>query len=207
MARPVKPEQHAALPAIRNLIAEHGEELGLKLARVQFAHINKSTWHRWVAQVKAEDALFAAAEPMPVAKVPAPPTLRASEVIAEPGVIDFFGQVGAMMAACDALQDYAWPRDPAAGGRKVRNPMMLERATRLRATVLDLGHRRDMEVWNAARVRNQHEQIMNAISEALKDADDLALAQRIIGALNSLRARHEASSRYLGAADQLENAA
>lgn len=198
MARPPKPEQFAALSAIRNLIAEHGLELGLKLARVQFAHINKSTWHRWTTQVKAEDAVFAAAEPLPVAKAPAPPTRQVSEVVAVPGVIDFFGQVGAMMAACDALQDYAWPRDPTTGARKVRNPVMLEKATRLRAVVLDLAHRRDETAWNISRVRAFHTELGNAIGEVLQDAGDRDLTGRVLGTIRRLVAAHEDHGRFLG---------
>jgi hypothetical protein len=110
MARPASPEQFSALQRIRDSIAQHGEELGPRLARADYQSIPKPTWCRWVAQVRQEDALFAA-DPSPVAAAPvrvqAEPMQDAEAVMVPAGVLDFFSQVGAMMAACDALQDYA----------------------------------------------------------------------------------------------------
>ncbi|MBN6729303.1 hypothetical protein [Burkholderia multivorans] len=203
MARPPRPEQLAALTRIRECMAEHGEEVGARLARADFPKIDKATWSRWCKQVREENAALAA-QPMPVAPAAPVPAnaepLQAAEVVPVPGgMIDFFGQVGAMMAACDALQDYAWPRDPATGGRKVRNPMMLERATRLRATVLDLAHRRDEAAWNIARVRAFHAELGHAIGDVLKDAGDQELARRVIGTIRELVAAQEDQGRFLGA--------
>ncbi|WP_175761876.1 hypothetical protein [Burkholderia ambifaria] len=209
MARPPKPEQLAALEHIRRCVLAHGEEAGPRIAKADFARISKATWSRWVAQVRAEEAAMVA-QPTPVAHVAPVPAnaepLQAAEVVAVPGVIDFFGQVGAMMAACDALQEYAWPRDPATGRRKVRNPMMLERATRLRATVLDMAHRRDEAAWSIARTRAFHAELGKALGEVLQDAGDRDLAGRVIGTIRTLVDAHENQGRWLGAPLPLEDA-
>jgi len=205
MARPAGPAQFSALQKIRAAIAEHGDELGPRMARADFPGVPAPTWSRWVKQVRDED-LFGAHQPTPVALVPPDADLlQAAELVMGPaGVLDFFSQVGAMTAACDALTDYAWPRDPASGVRKVRNPVMLERATRLRVTVLDLAHRRDEAVWNVERMRAFQSDLMDALKGSLA-GDDSGAAMKVLGALRTLEARIKARARYLGSPEAIEN--
>lgn len=201
MARPPSPEQFAALQRIRQCVAEHGEEMGVRLARADFPKINKSTWSRWVAQIRREDARFASA-PSPVSAAPAPVNvepMQPAELVVAPGVIDLFGQLASLLEDCDLLRNYAAPVDSTTARRKVRNPMMTVQAARLRVTVLDLAQRHSESAWHIERVRAQQAQIIEAIGNVLRDAGDQELAQRIISALRSLQDHHEASSRYLGA--------
>lgn len=132
MARPPSPEQFAALQRIPECVAEHGEELGVRLARADFPKINKSTWSRWVAQIRREGARFASAPSSVVAPVPVmAERLQPAELVAEPapaGVIDLFRELVSLLEDCDLLRNYAAPVDPATGRRKVRNPVMTVQA-------------------------------------------------------------------------------
>lgn len=198
MARPPRPDQFAALTHIRECVAAHGEEIGSSIARARFPKVDKGTWSRWKSQVINENRVMEA-QPTSAALAPGSATqLQSAEAVVVPdGVIDFYSQVGAMMAACDGLQDYAWPRDPATGVRKVRNPAMLERATRLRVMVLDLAVRREESARNIERSRNHESELHEAILGAIT-GDDSAAAKKIIEALRALDARSKTRDRYLG---------
>jgi hypothetical protein len=113
-------------------MAEHGEEIGPRLARARFPASDKATWSRWCKQVREENAALEAQQTPAAPRAPLRAGAEPLRGVVVPGVIDFYGQIGAMLAACGALQDYAWPCDPVSGQCKVRKPMMLERATRLR---------------------------------------------------------------------------
>ncbi|MDO3558281.1 hypothetical protein [Ralstonia pseudosolanacearum] len=210
MARPARPEQLAALTRIRECMAEHGEEVGARLARADFPKLDKATWSRWCKQVREENARFDTEPPsVTVAPVPAKsaPVQPAELCAVEPGVIDFYGQLAAMLEDCDLVRSYAAPVDPATGARKPRNPMMLVQATKLRATVLALAQRHAEAAWDVEMVRRQHEALIGAIGDALKASGDRELTAGIIRELQMLEERRKARSRYLGAADQLEQRA
>lgn len=205
MARPPSPEQFAALQRIRECVAEHGEEVGVRLARADFPKVNKTTWSRWRKQIREEDARFASAPspvsaPVPVRTEP----LRPSELVVESGVIDLFRELSSLLEDCDLLRNYAAPVDPTTGRRKVRNPMMTVQAARLRVTVLDLAQRHSESAWNIERIRAYNAQIIDLISVALNEAGDQELTRKIIGAMRAMRDRHEESVRYLGGERQAE---
>ena len=209
MARPPRPEQLAALTRIRECMAEHGEEVGARLARANFPKIDKATWSRWCKQVREENARFDAVRP-PVAVAPVPikaEPLRAAEVVVEPDVIDFYGQLAVMLEDCDLVRNYAMPVDPETGMRKIRNPLMAVTATKLRATVMALAQRHDEGAWNVELIRRQHEALIGAIGDALKAAGDRELTASIIRELHALEEQRKARARYLGAPDQLEKVA
>ena len=200
MARPPRPDQFSALVHIRECIAEHGDETGPRIARAKFPAIDKATWSRWCKQVREEEGALRSAHPTVIPTVCAT-ALSDAEVEVLPGVIDFFKQIGAMMAACDALQEYAWPRDPVTGARRLRNPLMLERAIRLRATVLDLAHRREEVVWSVERFRDFQLRLSAAITGALSgdqpEADKRA-SIKILEAVRAMEAKHKADGGYVG---------
>jgi len=204
LSRPPRSDQFHALLHIRDCLAEHGDEVGMRIARARYPKINKSTWSRWVQRVRAENALHAS-QPIsgPLVSVVdvLPPVAEANVAT---GVIDFFGQVAGMMAVCDALQDYAWPKDPANGHRKMRNPMLLERATRLRASVLDMSHRRDEMVWSVERSREMQRNVLNAITSVLTK-DDSAVARKILDSLRAMDAHHKARARYIGSPELVQS--
>jgi len=208
MARPPKPEQLSALISIRNLTAEHGPELGTKMARASFGHISKATWSRWVAQVRTEDAMFADGEPAaPAAAQPvvqATPPQPAEVCAAAPGVIDFHGQLAIMLTDCDLVRAYAAPIDLATGLRKVRNPMMLVAATKLRAAVMALAQRHAEAAWDVEALRRRHEELVAAIGDAIKSVGDNELTAGILRALKGVADRQKAGERYLAAPERLE---
>lgn len=209
MARPPSPEQFAALQRIRECMAEHGEEKGVRIARADFPKVHKATWSRWCKQIRDEDARFASA-PSPVSAAPVPikvEPVRPTELVVQPGVIDLFRELSSLLEDCDLLRNYAAPVDPTTGRRKVRNPMMTVQAARLRVTVLDLAQRHSESAWHIERIRAQHAQIIEVLSKALNEAGDQELTRKVIGAMRALQDRHEASVRYLGGERQAEAAA
>lgn len=209
MARPPRPEQLAALTRIRECMAEHGEEVGARLARADFPAIDKGTWSRWCKQVREENALFAAAPAVADAPVTRKVTpLEPAEVCeAAPGVIDFHGQLAVMLTDCDLVRAYAAPVDPTTGQRKVRNPMMLVTATKLRATVMALAQRHSEAAWDVEMVRRMYEEFVGAIGTAINATGDKELTEGILRALRDTIDRQKARERYLGAPGQLESAA
>ncbi|MGA3887655.1 hypothetical protein ACI2S3_02865 [Ralstonia nicotianae] len=210
MARPPKPEQLAALQVIRALVTEHGEDLGMKLARAQFVHIHKATWSRWCAQVRAEDVTFSESQPAAVAATAGSPLGQDMPVqpvescSAGTSGIDFFGQLGIMLHDCDLVRDYAAPVDPATGRRKIRNPLMLTQAVKLRATVMALAQRHAEAAWDVETVRQHHEALIGAIGDALKVSGDGPTTANILRELRASEERRKTKARYLGARDQLE---
>lgn len=206
MARPPKPEQLAALEHIRRCVLAHGEEAGPRIAKADFARVSKSTWSRWVAQVRLEDATVAEQSMPPAHVAPLAPPITVEPMqsahVVELGVIDFIGQVGSMLAAVEAVRDYAWPADPTTGRRKVRNPSMLINATRLHVAVMEMAARRDEAMWSNEFVRAQMEDFQTHIIAALKDQDSAA-ARRVIEAIRGVGAQYSSRARYLGSPDAI----
>ena len=79
---------------------------------------------------------------------------------------------------------------------------MLERATRLRATVLDLAHRRDEVAWGVERMRELQSDLMSTISGALA-GDGSRAAMKVLESLRALDARYKARARYLGSPEAI----
>jgi len=169
MPRPYRPDYLPALTHIRQCIAEHGEEAGPKIARANFTKVDKGTWSRWCRQVREEDNLTRAAPTSLPAPVAASAALVGKVEPEIPGEIDFYEQVAAMLSACDALADYAWPRDLANGGRRLRNPLMLSQSIRMRSMVLDLWCRREESRYAAHRFQDWTAQIAAALVSVLDE--------------------------------------
>lgn len=208
MARPPRPEQLAAFERIRACMAEHGEEVGARLARADFPTIDKGTWSRWCKQVREENASFDVVPPIAPAPAPAASLGPTNQREIEEGAIDFYGQLAAMLADCDLVRVYAAPVDPATGARRVRNPVMLVNATKLRATVLGLAQRHAEAAWDVAFIRHQHEALMGTIGDAINASGDRGAAVDIIREVRKLEERLRDRSRYLGgpARNQQESA-
>ena len=166
MPRPYRPDYLPALAHIRHCIAEHGEEAGPKIARAQFPKVDKGTWSRWSRQVREEDNAMRAATPSRSISAPGPSVI-VSEM--ESSDLSFFDQLSFVRAACDALQDYAWPRDPATGVRRLRNPLMLVQAVRLRNGMLDLWVKHQATVYNVERMQELHHLIIEEVGKVTPD--------------------------------------
>ncbi|MBU9247804.1 hypothetical protein [Burkholderia multivorans] len=200
MARPARPEQLAALTRIRECMAEHGEEVGARVARADFAKIDKGTWSRWCRQVREENVRFAesegAAEREPVTRVSVA-SASASEVV-EPGRIDFFGELNAMLADCDMLRRYAAPVDPQTGLRKPRNPMMLAQAIKLRVSVMGLAQRHAEGALMTDSYTRQMKAMLEILGTALKNKGDKEMTRAVLTEIHELHAEYRARDRYLG---------
>jgi hypothetical protein len=198
MPRPYRTDYLPALAHIRHCIAEHGEEAGPKIARAQFPKVDKGTWSRWCRQIRDEDStMHASAQSLPAPAKAAATVVSTDQVEVLPETIDFYEQVAAMVAACDALVAYSWPRDSATGARKLRNPLMLSQSIRMRAMVLDLWCRREESMYSAERFKHWQGQVVAAIGAALNGSGsevERPVALRIVDALRALDARNKADS-------------
>ncbi len=193
MARPPSEAQRKALPVIRAAIAEHGEEIGRRIARASFPGVSAPTWSRWCSQVRAEDACLAGAAHV---AVPARPVARRDGV-----TVDFVGELAEALADISLLRGYAAPTD-AAGVSKIRNPVMLGTAIRLRLTALDLAQKRAEAALQGDAVRRRLDDFVRVVGDALSQAGDEGLARRVLGDLDALRRRCDAEERFLGTPPQ-----
>ena len=203
MPRPFRPDYLPALAHIRRCIAEHGEEAGPRIARAQFPKVDKGTWSRWCRQIREEDGITCAAAPSLPVPAPAQAAIAvpADQVEVIPTSIDFYEQVAAMVGACDALVNYAWPRDSATGARKLRNPLMLSQSIRMRTMVLDLWCRREESTHSAERFKHWQRQVVAAIGAALGGSGsevERPVVLRVVDALRALDARNRADSVLIG---------
>jgi hypothetical protein len=74
----------------------------------------------------------------------------------------------------------------------------------LRASVLDLAHRRDEVVWSVERSREMQTEMVKEISGVLV-ADGSDVARKILESLRALHTRHKAQARYIGSTDRIVN--
>jgi hypothetical protein len=202
MPRPPRHDQLQALTHIRQCVAEHGPDIGMRAARAAFQKVDKSTWSRWCKQVREEDATYATsegtAERVPAKRERTVPVATTEVLEAEPGTIDFFGELNLLLGDCDMLRNYSAPADPATGLRKPRNPMMLAQSIKLRAMVLGLAQRHAEAVWEANALREHHTHLIGVLGDALKASGDADMARKVIEDIRRLDNERKASSRYLG---------
>jgi hypothetical protein len=174
MPRPYRPDYLPALALIRQCIAEHGEEAGPKIARAQFSKVDKGTWSRWCRQIRDEDNAMRAAPPSRPMSAPGPSVLVGE---LESNDFSFLDQLSYVRAACDALQDYAWPRDPVTGVRRLRNPLMLVQAVRLRNGMLDLWVKHQATIYNVDRMRELYNLIIEEVGKTSPDLQRIILVR------------------------------
>jgi hypothetical protein len=189
MPRAAHPRRAAALVAIRDAIATHGDAAGPGSARKAFMDIPESAWKAWIRLVRYGDRV----DDEQAVLVPEPTHLVTPiTVCADERAFDFDGRVAEMDAAARALIDYAWPRDPETGRRgRVKNPMLLKAAHAALAQTAGLVVRHQEQAWNVERMQEYQDGVITAIGNVLRDAKDRELAGQIIAALGALKARWE----------------
>ncbi|MBB5456770.1 hypothetical protein [Paraburkholderia sp. Cpub6] len=184
MPRPPDPARLEAIKAIRELIAEHGDVDGPRLARLRFPNVPAPTWYRWVSTTREEDRNLveeaAAAIPHP-ARPPLPVTDEGR--IATRRAIDFYRELEEMVEDARLLADYAVTMNDD-GTRRIKNPQMLALSHRMRATNMTIALKHSEMVWNVERLEQMHDAITRAILQA-----DSETAKRVFAALKDVHDR------------------
>ncbi|SEI81405.1 hypothetical protein [Paraburkholderia diazotrophica] len=181
MARPSHPERARALIEIRRHIGEYGAVEGPRKARERFPGVGKMTWLAWVRQVRDEDSDMAAEAARLVPRPDAPlPPLTDHHRAATRQAIDFFGEMAAMVDDAKLLADYSVVVDDN-GRRRVKNPVTLALANRMRATNINLAMRHSELVWDVSRMQAMFDELIDAISDIDQD-----VATRVINAMRGV---------------------
>ncbi len=186
---------------IRRYVLEHGEQEGQRLAKLDgYRHVNKATWSQWCKRVREEDRQLAADVILnvPHPGVPAgqaPPFTPITPVTPEQReavrqALDFFLEIGVMREDAQLLRDYSAPVDPVKGVRKVRNPVMLEKSNKMRATMLTLALKHAETVWNQERMEELYQAVVDEVGKA-----DHGVRQAIIVHLRELHERRGGAAR------------
>lgn len=198
MARPANPERAHAVELIRRLTRQHGHVEGPKLARKEFKHVPAPSWSRWtyeaigdrpaeeVGRKHAEGLAAAAHEQVPQPVDLLRPSL--SEVVERgPAIrraIGFREKLARMEDDAELLASYGTiPTQD--GGRKVRNPMALIQANRLRAETMRIELELAHEVWGHDRLK----EIMDAIISEVA-AESQETAGRILARIRRITDAH-----------------
>lgn len=189
MARPIHPKQTEAQQFIRECLEAHGDNGG-NVARVRYLDIAQQTWSRWVRAVKAEMTMVM--NPAPVtASVPAqatrPVTLSGEPIDPSMAPLDFFeGELSRMRQAIEHLHAHATVVD-AQGQVRLRNPVMLVQAVRLRAQMLEIFLKKNDTAVGAERIAQYKELLTTTIKHVLgtaRNEHELVIMNRLNNALN-----------------------
>lgn len=175
------PKQAEAMIHIRQCIETHGIEHGVAVARVKFADVSQPSWSRWSRAVKA------AIESEHATREGQQGVTLGTASPAAVSALDFFEQ---QLAA--GLQDVELLRQQAlvtldGGATRVRNPVMLANATRLRSQLLNIYVARSADAATAARMESYRELITSAITHVLDDPRDPAQADLVRRLSEALR--------------------
>jgi hypothetical protein len=206
MARPQHPDQARAIAELRKVIAQHGEVVGPKVAKVKFVSIGASTWSRFVkiAREEAREADHAAQAGLPssaLASMAAAAGIPADQVEALPAAINWQAQIAAMLRQCDLIVRQSIHVDPATGQERVRNMVTLNQAIRTRCSVMELAHRRESVVMSGERFIHWERQLVDAVGSAIGRAGteaERAIALRVVNAMREVVALRQAERTYVG---------
>ena len=195
VAREAHPLRAQALMSIREHVARLGTAEGQREARKLFPAIGRPTWDSWCRVVRLGDKPVEPAESFAVASH----TVTPITPVVEMRGFEFDQRVAEMDLAARALIDVAWPVDPETGRRgRVRNPMLLKSAHAALAQTAGLVVKSQEAMWSAEQNQARMEEILEVVSEALKDGRDRELAGAIIVSLRSMAERWKNPGRRYG---------
>jgi hypothetical protein len=166
-------------------VAFHGDQAeGERAARAKWADIPATTFAGWRQLARRP------AEPASVR----PPSVRAYAAPVADGEPMTFEERIAAIDENVALVLEASTRetiDPETGEvrRVARNPAMVAQAARLQFAAAEVLVKNQMASWKAEAVEAYHEEVMEAIGEAVRGAADRELAERVIAALRAIEKR------------------
>jgi hypothetical protein len=197
MARKAHDQRDRAIEAIRRLCNEHGVKEGCRLAREQFPEIPKPTWGRWRVEAigyqpeqEARDSATRARvahevrETIPPIGELVPDT--ADVIPAQRRAIDFWRLIEELDQDAALMRAYAVTVQPD-GTRKLRVPMALVSAHKMRADLIRLALEHASIAWSAERNREFQECIIAAIGEV-----DRGLQKVVLDRLRRMRDHNEA---------------
>jgi hypothetical protein len=171
MARPPHPQQTEALAWIRECVDQLGDQ-GYTVAKAKYPHIPQPTFWRWTQTVRGE--LMMTPPPSVPAALPAPATggVEVNDPATSP--LDFFeSELGQMRRDIAALRLHATVVDQG-GNVRLRNPLLLIQATRLRNQMMTLFVQRQEAAVGAERMAQYRELITGAIEHVLQEGRDPA---------------------------------
>lgn len=185
MARKAHEQRDEAIEAIRRLCNEHGVKEGCRLAREQFPDIPKPTWGRWRIEAvgyqpeqEERDSAARARVSHEVRKTippigelaPAPEDV----IPAQRRALDFWRLLSELDQDAALMRAYAVTVHPD-GTRKLRVPMALVNAHRMRTDLIRLAIQHAEVAWGAERSRQFQECVVAAIGEVDRDLQMLVL--------------------------------
>jgi hypothetical protein len=209
MARSPHPQQTEALAWIRECVDQLGDP-GYSVARAKFPHISQPTFWRWSQMVRAE-LMMAMASPSAHtdADTPAPasaltsasaPSADALGDLADSPMGFFEAHMNRMGRDIDTLRNSAEVRDQN-GGARLRNPMMMVQATRLRHQMLTLYVQRQQAVVAAQKAGSYRELVMTAMASVLegpaRNEHEAAILRRLRHALGRAQEQWDAAQNIL----------
>lgn len=209
MARPPHPEQAEALAWIRECVDQLGDQ-GYAISRAKYPHIGQPTFWRWQQMVRAELMLAMAS---PSAHTDADTTAPAAALTpaSAPAIGDpsdatdspmgfFESHMNRMGRDIDTLRNSAEVRDQN-GNTRLRNPMLMVQATRLRHQMLTLYVQRQQAVVAAQKAGSYRELMITAIASALEgpasNAHEAAFISRLRHALDRAQEQWDAAQNIL----------
>jgi hypothetical protein len=197
MTRKAHEQRDEAIEAMRRLSNEHGVREGCRLAREQFPSIATPTWNRWriesvghqPEQEQRDTATRAkigrevrATIPDVNALAPAPIDV----IPAQKRALDFWRLIDELDQDAKLMRDYAVTVQPD-GTRKLRVPMALVNAHRMRADLIRLALEHASIAWSSERQREFQEAVIACVGEASRE-----LQMAVISRLRKLKANNEA---------------
>jgi hypothetical protein len=207
MARPPHPQQTEALAWIRECVDQLGDQ-GYAIARAKYPHIAQPTFWRWTQMVRA-DLMMAQASPAAhaaadtVSPAPTPASTAPAGDTADPtdSPMGFFeAHMNRMGRDIDTLRNSAEVRDHN-GSTRLRNPMMMVQATRLRHQMLTLFVQSQQAVVAAQKAGSYRELMITAIASALegpaRNAHEAAFISRLRQALDRAQEQWDAAQNIL----------
>lgn len=175
MARPSSEQRLQAIETIRRMVQQHGMKEGCRLAREQFADAPRGSWGRWRVSAVGLEADQDVSDGVARAKVarevrenippigglvPSP----ADVVLVQRRAIDFWKLIEELDQDAALMRAYAVTTNPD-GTRRLRVPMALMNAHRMRADLIRLALEHASIAWSAERAREFQEVIVAAIGE------------------------------------------
>ena len=196
MARKAHDQRDDAVAAMRRLSNEHGVREGCRLAREMFPDVPKPSWGRWrqeavgrMPEQEARDTATSARLAHEVrSTIPAIGelvTAPADVIPVQKRALDFWKMLGELDDDAQLLRSYATTTLPD-GTRKVRVPVALVGAHRMRADLIRLALEHAGVVWNTERMRELYDCVIEAIGEVDRD-----LQKAVLDRLRRLRDRNE----------------
>jgi len=202
MGRQANHLQFDAVQAIKFAITEFGDPAGPRTAKLKYPDVTPSMWSRWTNLARAELREMDIANGMlSPASAGEHPTV-ADDVT--PMAVDMYRHLDEMLAASKAMLEFSWVPDPSQGGRRrIRNPIAVAAAVKLRAQVLEVALKHESAVFGAERFMHWEKAMLGAVMDAIgrsRGAAEEAVSGRVIEAVRDVVARRKEEREFVSSA-------